>query len=295
MSLGVRSWIFDRVAPLLFVVIWSTGWIAARFSAEYADPLTFLTVRFACAGALMIAIARVANAPFPRSSAVWRHALISGVLLHTIYLGGVWWAIRHGLPASISALLAAIQPIATALLAPALLGEKLSARRWLGVLLGGIGLCVALSPKLASTSIGGEAIVPIVVNVVGMLGVTSGYFYQKRFLPTGDLRAIAGLQYLGAFLAMAPLAFLLEPMRLEWNATTALTLAWSVLALSIGAIFLLLLLIRHGEVSRSAQLIYLVPPIAALQAAALFGERLDAVNIVGMALTAVGVALASRS
>ncbi len=289
-----RPRLFDRLAPIVFVAIWSTGWIVARYSADYADPLTFLCFRFGAAGLLLLALAIAAGAAFPRAVRQWVHALVSGVFLHAIYLGGVWWAIRAGLPASVSALIAAVQPISTALLAPALLGERGSLRRSLGVALGLVGLVLVLWPKLGAAHIGDGFLTAVGVNILAMLSATVGFFYQKRHLPTGDLRAIAGLQYAGAFAVMLPAAFLLEPMRIEWNGTMAFVLAWSVLALSIGAIWLLLLLIRHGEVSRASALIYLVPPTAAAQAFFLFGESLDALQLAGMALTAAGVALASR-
>jgi drug/metabolite transporter (DMT)-like permease len=286
--------LFDRFAPLLFVLLWSTGWIVARYSADYADPLTFLCFRFGAAGALLLGLALIARARFPATTRDWGHALASGIFLHAIYLGGVWWAIRQGLPASVSALIAAVQPVATALLAPALLGERGSWRRSLGVALGLVGLILVLWPKLSAAAFGAGAFAVIGVNVLAMFGATAGFFYQKRFLPSGDLRAIAGLQYAGAFAVMLPAAFALEPMRILWNPTMGLVLAWSVLALSIGAIWLLLLLIRHGEVSRASALIYLVPPTAAAQAFFLFGETLSALQLAGMALTAAGVALASR-
>jgi len=285
---------FDRAAPILFVFLWSTGWIVARYSADYADPLTFLGFRFAGAGLAIFAVVFLTGAPFPKTRVEVGHALVSGVLLHAAYLGGVWWAVRHGVPASISALIAAVQPIATALLAPALLGERTSLRRLGGVAIGLIGLTLVLWPKLATASFGEDAVLPIAVNVLAMFGATAGFFYQKRFHPSGDLRAVAGLQYVGALAAILPVAFLLEPMRVEWNMTMAVVLAWSVLALSLGAIGLLLLLIRHGEVSRAAQLIYLVPPTAAIQAYFLFGERFSALQLLGMAATAAGVAIANR-
>ena len=284
---------FDRAAPVVFVLLWSTGWVVAGYAAEFADPLTFLCFRFGGASLAILAIAWAAGALFPKTPAAIGHALVSGALLHAAYLGGVWWAVRHGVPASISALLASIQPIATALLAPALVGEPTSLRRLGGVGLGLIGLILVVWPKLASTALG-DGLLPIVVNVLAMLGATAGFFYQKRFHPSGDLRALAGLQYIGALAAILPAAYLLEPMRVEWNMIMALVLAWSILALSIGAIGLLLLLIRHGEVSRAAQLIYLVPPAAAIQAYLLFGEKLSALQIVGMAVTAIGVAIANR-
>jgi drug/metabolite transporter (DMT)-like permease len=292
--MAAPSPLFDRFAPLLFVLLWSTGWIVARYSAEYADPLTFLCFRFGAAGLLLLGLALIARVQFPTTPAQWLHALISGVFLHAIYLGGVWWAIRAGLPASVSALIAAIQPIATAMLAPALLGERGSWSRSIGVALGLAGLVLVLWPKLSAANIGAGSLGIIGVNIVAMFGATAGFFYQKRFLPAGDLRAVAGLQYVSALAAMLPAAFWLEPMHIVWNWTMIFVLAWSVLALSIGAIWLLLMLIRHGEVSRASQLIYLVPPTAAAQAWLLFGETLNGVQIAGMALTAAGVAVASR-
>jgi drug/metabolite transporter (DMT)-like permease len=292
--MAAPSPLFDRFAPLLFVLLWSTGWIVARYSAEYADPLTFLSFRLGFAGLLLLGLALAAGARFPTTRAQWLHALISGVFLHAIYLGGVWWAIRAGLPASVSALIAAVQPIATAMLAPALLGERGSWTRSFGVALGLVGLVLVLWPKLSAANIGAGSLGIIGVNLLAMLGATAGFFYQKRFLPTGDLRVMASLQCVGALAVMLPAAYWLEPMHIEWNGTTILVLAWSVLALSIGAIWLLLMLIRHGEVSRASQLIYLVPPTAAAQAWLLFGETLNGVQIAGMALTAAGIAVASR-
>ena len=288
--------LFNRAIPFLFVFLWSTGWIVARYSADYADPLTFLAVRFALAVAVLLAFALLARAEWPKTSSGWGHALFSGVLIHAFYLGAVWWAIRQGVPASISALIAALQPILSALLSPALVGERISPARWLGVILGMAGIGLVLSPKLVGVApeVLRANAWPLAINCFGMLSVTLGSFYQKRFLPTGDLRSITILQYLGAIAVMLPAAFVLEPMRIEWNPVMLAVIAWSVLALSIGAIALYLLLIRRGEVSRSAQLIYLVPPTAAVQAWWLFGEQLTVLQIFGMAVTVLGVALASR-
>ena len=287
---------YERAIPLVFVLLWSTGWVVARYAADYADALTFLSARFALAGLVLLVFALLARARWPANRAEWGHALFSGVLIHAIYLGSVWWAIRHGLPASLSALIAALQPILTTLLAPALLGERIKTLRRLGVAIGFAGILVVLSPKLFGVSPQALAAVwPLLaINAAGMVSVTLGTFYQKRYITSGDLRTVTLLQYAGALAVVLPFAYLLEPMRIQWNQTMVLTMAWSVLALSIGAIALLLLLIRRGEVSRSAQLIYLIPPSASLEAYVLFGEQLSALQIGGMVLTALGVALASR-
>jgi drug/metabolite transporter (DMT)-like permease len=285
-----------RLAPITFVLIWSTGWVVAGLAAPYADPLTFLVVRYAFAALAMALIALAMRATWPARPADVGHAMMSGVLLHAIYLGGVWWAIRHGLPAGISGLIAALQPILTALLAPALIGERITGRQWAGVALGFLGIALVLQPKLAVIPPGmiGVALVPMLVNIAAMFAVTFGTFYQKRFIPSGDLRTVTTLQYVGAFLATLPAAWLLEPMVIQWNATMVLVLVWSVLALSLGAVGLLLMLIRRGEVSRAAALIYLIPPAVAIEAFFLFGEKLGFLQLIGMAVTVMGVALATR-
>jgi drug/metabolite transporter (DMT)-like permease len=290
-----RSELLLKIAPGLFVLIWSTGWISARYAAPYADPLTFLSLRYACAGFILASLAVAMGAIWPRGRAAG-HAAISGVLLHAIYLGGVWWAISRGLPAGISGLIAAVQPILTALLAPLVLGERISRRHWAGIGLGFAGIVLVLWPKLAGLSgvALAQQIEPLAVNVLGMVSVTAGTFYQKKYVQTGDLRTITTLQYAGAFAVTLPIAFLTEPMRIEWNTIMVLNLGWAVFALSIGAIGLLLLLIRRGAVSRAAALIYLVPPAVALEAFLLFGETMSPLQVAGMVITAFGVALAVR-
>jgi drug/metabolite transporter (DMT)-like permease len=285
-----------RLAPVTFVLIWSTGWVVAGLAAPYADPLTFLVVRYAFAALAMALIALAMRATWPARPVDVGHAMMSGVLLHAIYLGGVWWAIRHGLPAGISGLIAALQPILTALLAPALLGERITGRQWAGVALGFLGIALVLQPKLAAIPPGMMAVAlgPMLVNIAAMFAVTFGTFYQKRFIPSGDLRTVTTLQYVGAFLATLPAAWLLEPMVIQWNGTMVFVLAWSVLALSLGAVGLLLMLIRKGEVSRAAALIYLIAPTVAIEAFLLFGEKLGPLQLVGMAVTVAGVALATR-
>ena len=173
-----------RLAPVFFVLLWSTGWIVARASVDHADPLTFLALRFLLAGSVLAVIAVAAGAKWPCGRHM-AHALISGVFLHTIYLGGVWWAVRHGLPAVISGLLAAIQPIATALLAPVFLGERITRMQWIGISLGFLGMSCVLAPKLQSLGLDALTadIILIGINVIGMLSATVGSFYQKRFIP----------------------------------------------------------------------------------------------------------------
>ena len=285
-----------QLAPIGFVLLWSTGWIVARYCVDFADPLLFLVFRFLLAGLALGAVAIATRAVWPAGNNGRAHALFSGVLLHTGYLGGVWWAVQHGLSASLSALIAALQPILTVLFAPLLLGERLGFARAGGVALGLAGLVLVLLPRLALLSGTAEApaLVPIAINVLGMVSVTAGTFYQKRFIPSGDLRTVAVLQYAGAALAMIPLAVIFGDLHFHWSLFAAGVLGWSVLGLSVGAIILLLILIREGEVSRASQLLFLVPPVATVQAMILFGDALSPVQWAGMAVTTVGVAVAMR-
>jgi drug/metabolite transporter (DMT)-like permease len=294
--LSQRS-LFVAGAPLLFVLIWSTGWIVAKFASFDAEPLTFLVVRFLGALVVLVPIAAATGGSWPRGPRAIAHAMISGVLLHGIYLGGVWWVIAHGVPAGLSAVIAALQPLMTAALAPLMSHERIGGRRLIGFVVGFLGIVVVVWPKLAGLEGGAlsAALVPLAVNVAAMAAVTVGTFWQKRFVPTGGLMPIAVLQYVGALVVTVPAAMAIETLHFAVTTSSLLTLAWSVLGLSIGAIALLLHLIRCGEVSRAAALIYLVPPTSALEAWFFFGETLSMVQVLGMIVTACGVALANRA
>ncbi len=281
-----------RLAPPLFVVIWATGFIVARTVAPYADPLTFLLVRYLLALAVLSVIVLAVQAPWPRNGREWVNGMIAGALLHGCYLGGVFWSVKHGLPAGISALVAGLQPLVTGALAGPLLGEKVSARRWAGIGLGFLGAALVVAPKLGD---GGVPAFPLLICVLGMISITFGTIWQKRAGSAQDLRVNAFVQYIGATLVTLPMVLLTEEGRLEWTWPLIGGMAWAVLGLSIGAIGLLLFLIRQGAVVGVATLLYLVPPVAALMAFALFGESLSLIQMAGMACAALGVAVASRS
>ena len=243
----------------------------------------------------MAMIALFGRAQWPKGRSAL-HVMVSGVLLHALYLGGVWYAIAHGVPSGISGLIAAIQPILTAALAPLLLRERIGLLQWLGIATGFVGIALVLEPKLATVDFDhlNSVVVPLAINAFAMVSVTAGTFYQKRFVPQGDLRSITAVQYIGAFLIVTPIAFMTEPMQVNFTLGFWLVMAWSVFALSLGAIGLLLLLIRRGAVSRAAALIYLVPPSVAIEAYFAFGETMILTQMLGLALTVVGVALATR-
>lgn len=283
--------------PALFVLIWSTGWIVAKYAAPYAEPLSFLTLRFALAGLLLAAFCLVFKAKWPRRQ-LMLHAVFSGVFLHAIYLGGIWWVLDRQMPSTLSGMMAALQPLMTAFLAGTIVGEHVSPRQWLGFAIGFAGLMLALSPKLAAdlaSSIGLEYswTLLIGINFISMIAVVIGTLYQKKYLQTGDLRTITTLQYLGAFLATLPAAMYLENFVFSWTPQLLGAMVWSIFGLSLGAIGLLVILIRQGEVSRAAALIYLIPPTIAVQAYFLFGEQLSKLELAGMLLTVFGVYLVS--
>ncbi|KAB0265224.1 DMT family transporter [Microvirga brassicacearum] len=287
----MTSNLLARVAPPLFVLIWATGFIVARIVAPHAEPLTFLLVRYVLAIAVLVVIVMLARVRWPRDARTWRNSLIAGILLHGFYLGGVFWAVKHGLPAGITALVAGLQPLVTGLLAMPLLGERVSPRRWFGIGLGFLGAVLVILPKLGV----GAPPVALGVAVLAMLSITLGTIWQKRTAGALDMRVNAVIQYLGAAAVTAPVVLLTESGHMDLSWALLGGLAWAVFGLSIGAIGLLLYLIRHGAVTGVATLLYLVPPVAAVMAYLLFGETLSWVQIVGMACAALGVAIASRS
>jgi drug/metabolite transporter (DMT)-like permease len=284
----------ERIAPALFVLLWSSGWIAPVYAARHSSAEAFLSARFACAAACFILLALVLRAPWPREGRAIGHAVVSGALLHGVYLGGVWWAIFHGVPASISGVIAALQPLLTAAIAPWMVGERLSPMQLLGLFLGFAGIVVALIPTFEGVSpdMLVERAVPVVINILAMNGAVLGTLYQKRFITGGDMRTNAVWQYVGALLVVVPLALLGEPVKFEPTLELFLVLGWSVLALSMGAVALLLYLIGRGQVSRAASLIYLMPPAVAIESFIFLGEPLHLTMIIGTVIVVIGVWLA---
>jgi len=283
----------ERLLPLFFVLIWSTGFIAARLVTPYADPLTFLCYRYLLTIVAFIVIAAALGAPWPRDIRAWANALIAGVLLQGIYLGGVFWAVRDGLPAGIAALVVGLQPLLTAVLAFPLLGETVGLRKWVGIVLGFGGALLVLEPRLA-VDIGQLTPAPLIAVFASMLAITFGTIWQKHTGATADIRTNACVQFIGAAIVTIPVVLLTENGRFEMVWQTWAGLLWSSLGLSVGAISLLLFLIRRGSVASVASLFYLVPPVVAVFAFLLFGETLNTLQIGGMVVAAVGVAIASR-
>ncbi|AUN31449.1 DMT family transporter [Niveispirillum cyanobacteriorum] len=288
-SLTAPDW--GKLAPALFVLLWSTGFIGGKLGLPHAEPLTFLLWRMALVAVVLLALSVWQKAPWPSSWGTVGHIAVAGVLVHGVYLGGVFGALKQGMPAGSVALIVGLQPLLTALVAGPLLGERITGRQWLGFALGLAGVSAVVWEKL-SLNIGGP--LGIGLSVAALLGISIGTLYQKRYCADMDLRAGTTIQYAATGTVLAVLAPLLETMRVDWTADFVFALVWLCLVLSVGAIFLLFALIRRGAASRVASLFYMVPPVTALMAWALFGEKLGPLALGGMVVTAAGVALVLR-
>lgn len=278
---------FAAAFPALFVLLWSTGFIAAKYGLPYAPPLAFLLLRFALVAALMSAVALGTGATWPGRREIV-HLAVAASLVHGAYLGGVWIAIKDGMAAGTSAMLVGLQPLLTVLLARLWLGERVLPQQWIGLALGLVGVFLVVRLKV---SFGGDAS-GLLPSLVALAGISVGTLYQKRHCAHVDLRSGAVIQFTTCTLLFAPLALVFEHEPIRWTAPFLFALGWSVIVLSVGAISLLYWLLRQGASAHVARLFYLVPPVTALMAYVLFGESPDALALAGMALIAAAVALA---
>lgn len=277
-------------APAVFVVLWSTGFIGARYGMPYIEPLTFLGVRMLGVVAVMLVVALIARPRWPDAREAG-HSLVTGLLVHFLYLGGVFVAISQGVPAGISALLPGLQPILTSTIANRFMGETVSRQQWLGLGLGLAGVLLVLHDRsivMAGTPLGWTA------SVVSLVAITLGTLYQKRFGAGIDWRTGNIVQYAGAGVLFWLCAFAFETRVIHWTGELVFAIAWLVLVLSFAAVALMYWIIRRSPATSFASLFYMVPAVTALMAYGLFGERLDHVSVIGMAVCAVGVVLANR-
>ncbi|RZL39935.1 MAG: DMT family transporter [Rubrivivax sp.] len=278
--------LLDRIAPPLFIFICATGYIVAKLAAPHADPLTFLSWRYAGVVALMLGLALAARAPWPTRRQML-HLAVAGIGIQALYLAGVWVSIRQGLPAGTAALIVNLQPVLVAAAAP-LIGERVTRRQWLGVALGLAGVVLVIWHKLnLGTSYGP----PLLLCLMALLAITGGTLYQKRFVPHFDLRTGQVVQFAAALAVTLPMAWLVEPMRIEWNRDVFIAMAWSILVLTAGGISLMFHMLRHGRVTAVTSTMYLVPSVTSVMAWLLFGETLGAQAIAGMGVTLLGVYL----
>lgn len=277
--------------PALFVLLWSTGFIAAKYGLPHAPPFGFLFWRFVLVGALMVAVALVTRAPFPHDVRDYLNVAVVALLVHACYLGGVFVSIDSGMPAGTTAMLVGLQPILTVLLAWWWMGEGVAPRQWAGLVLGLAGVYFVVRHKIDF----GGSLAGLVPAALALVGISVGTLYQKRHCAHIDLRSGSAIQYVVCAIVYAPLAYVLDARPVQWVGSFVFALSWSVLVLSVGAISLLYWLLRHGAAANVARLFYLVPPTTALMAWLLFGETLDAMALVGMVLICAGVLLARTS
>ncbi|MSQ69022.1 MAG: DMT family transporter [Gammaproteobacteria bacterium] len=273
---------------MLFVLLWSTGFIGAKFGLPYAEPMTFLWYRYSFAALLLGGLVWWQRAPWPRQTRSYGHLIVSGLLLHGCYIGGVFIAIAHGTSTGIAALIMGAQPLLTAILAGPLLDERLSPRQWCGFALGFAGLAFTVQ---RSATLGALPLFGFVACIIGVLAMTLGTLYQKRYTAAVDSRVGVLVQFISAAIVFRAGSDGFETGVVEWHPRFVFALGWLCIVMSLGAISLLWHLIKRGAAARVASLFYLVPPVVALEGYALFGETLQALQVLGIAITALGVAL----
>lgn len=298
MSPSLSSSALIRAMPAVFVLIWSTGFIVAKFGLPYAPPLTFLAIRYFLSIACFLVWIGLSRAAWPRGFQQWLHLAVSGVLMHAAYLGGVWVAVKGGMGSGLTALIVGLQPVLTALWVSWIasddarqVGSKVTSRQWMGLLLGLGGLLLVVARKFGT----GSEVTALTLGcaVFALFSITAGTLYQKRFVQPTDVRSANAIQLGAALLVTLPLIFL-EAEAIVWNPQFMGAMAWSVLALTLGGSSLLYLLIQRGAATAVTSLLYLVPPTTALMAWLLFDEAITLATIVGTALTALGVSLVVR-
>ncbi len=286
-----------KAMPAVFVLIWSTGFIVARYGMPYAPPLSFLSVRYALSILCFLPWIVWAGVRWPQGRAQWGHLAVTGVLMHAGYLGGVWVAVKAGMGSGLSSLVVGLQPVLTAIWLSRMGGahSRVSARQWLGLALGFAGLVMVVWRKFEGGTPGDTATVfNLLAALTALLCITVGTLYQKRFVQSCDVRTANTTQLIAALLVTLPLA-LLEPESMQWNGQLAGAMAWSVLGLTLGGSSLLYLLIQRGAAASVTSLMYLVPPCTAAIAWLLFDEPITPLTLLGTAITALGVALVVRA
>lgn len=291
-----EAWV--RAMPVVFVLIWSTGFIVARFGMPHAPPLSFLSVRYALSIACFVPWILIAKVAWPQSREQVLHLSVTGVLMHAGYLGGVWLAVKAGMGSGLSSLIVGFQPVLTAIwLAYSMRGSEqpgVSRRQWLGLFLGFVGLLMVVWRKLTlGTPLDHVTPANMAFALTALLSITVGTLYQKRFVQPCDVRSANTVQLLAALVVSLPLA-LMETEAMRWNTELAGAMAWSVLGLTLGGSSLLYMLIQRGAAASVTSLMYLVPPTTAMMAWVLFGEAITLATVLGTALTAVGVSLVVR-
>ncbi len=281
---------FAQFAPFVFVMLWSTGYIAAKFGLPYAPPFTFLFLRLALATALLVGLAGFQKTAWPKGKQI-QHAVVAGLLLHAGYLGGLFVSIHLGITAGISSMIVNLQPVLVSSLAAGFLGERVTGRQWLGLIFGVLGVALAVGEKFVGALAKPISTWGVLACVLALIASTVGTVYQKHHGAGIPLLTGTAVQYMASCVVFAVGALLFETIHIDWTTQFIFALSWFVLAISLGAILLLLWLIGKNSASRVSSFFYLVPPLTAIQAYFLFGEKLGWMALLGLVLTAVGVAL----
>jgi drug/metabolite transporter (DMT)-like permease len=279
-----------RLAPGLFIILWSSGFIGAKYGLPYAEPFTFLSIRMIVAVALLAVMVAIGRPPWP-TRAVVGHNVVSGLLVHGCYLGGLFIAIEGGLSTGLVALVVGLQPVLNSTVANRLLGERVAPRQWIGFALGVVGVYLVVQGKLASHDTAWPAWPAVTVS---LLGITAGTLYQKRFGGGVDWRAQFLIQYVAAGCVFGLIALAFETRTVTWNGQFVFALAWLVFVMSFAAVWLFYFLIKRIATTRLTSLLYLMPPVTALLGWALFDERLAPLALLGMAICVAGVFIANR-
>lgn len=282
----MQNRLIGSVVPLVFVLLWSTGFIGAKYALPYIEPYTLLFIRFVISLLVLLVLFAHFKPVLPANWSQRLHLMLSGLLVHGAYLGGVFSAIKLGMPAGVCALLVGLQPLLTAIAMPFIFQRNVPLSHWAGIAAGFVGIALVLGNRLTTAGFGGTA---VIAAIVALLGITVGAIYQKKITAHTNVLSIAFFQYLSATLLFAVGAVIFESGEVVWDLQLILALLWLVFGLSIGAILLLNYLIRKNEAHKVSSLFYLVPPLTALEAYFLFNETLGIINLTGMVIVVIAV------
>ncbi|MDE2429680.1 MAG: EamA family transporter [Burkholderiales bacterium] len=285
----MRSSPLLRFLPVIFIFIWASGYVVAKYGLPYAEPLTFLCLRYLGVIVFMLALTIGMRAPWPRREA-WLPIAIAGILMQAGYLGGVWCAVKLGMPAGVAALIVNTQPILTAIFGP-MIGERVQGKQWLGLAFGIAGVGLVVANKISVVGLSG---ISVVLALMALLSMTVGTLYQKKTCPSFDVRTGQVIQFSASLLVTLPFALALETHQISWTPQFFAAMAWSVFVLSGVGISVLFVMIRHGEATKVTSYMYLVPAVTAIMAWLMFGERFTLTAIIGMLIALAGVALVVR-
>jgi drug/metabolite transporter (DMT)-like permease len=291
----MRGLINSKSAPIIFVLLWSTGFTGIRYGIPYAPPFTFIAIRMACASLLLALIALAITKRFARDLPTIGKSFLVGLTIHGAYLGGCFYGVKQGMPAGITALICSLQPVLVSIFSSIFFGEKLSSRKWMGLGLGLAGLVMVIAPKLEGSGEQALPIAGVIAVFIALLGGTSGTLLQKKFGAGVEVLSGTSWQYIATGILMATLALIFEDdQTITWNGSFIFSLVWLTVALSIGAILILYYLLARSTAASVSSLYYLVPAVTAVEAYFLFGEKIGPVTAVGTLVTIAGVALVVR-